>query len=147
MRFGLAQFRQSGSSNDPNGGYVLVPVNDYKWDDDSNPATPEVDFSYSLNGITKTQGNHLKDAITSLDGETWTPLGESMFQLYTYFMSRDPSQLRTGVSSPRAAQVRCPSDAELALAISAAAHREAAARAETCFARKYSDVGDWRAVR
>ena len=42
---------------------------------------------------------------------------------------------------------RCPSDAELDLAISAAAQRDAEARAEACFAREYARTGDWRAVR
>ena len=88
VRFGLAQFRRSGSDNDPNGAYVLVPVNDYKWDNDSNPATPDVPYSYTLNGVTRTHEEHLKNAIVGLDGETWTPLAEGLFQIYTYFMSR-----------------------------------------------------------
>ena len=41
----------------------------------------------------------------------------------------------------------CPSDAELTLAISAAAQRAAEARAEACFAREYARTRDWRAVR
>ncbi len=88
VRFGLAQFRRSGSDNDPNGAYVAVPVNDYKWDHDGNPATAKVAYSYSLNGVTRTHEEHLKTAITGLDGESWTPLGEGLFQIYTYFMSR-----------------------------------------------------------
>jgi SpoIID/LytB domain protein len=44
-------------------------------------------------------------------------------------------------------KVRCPSDAELTLAISAAAQRDANARAEACFAQAYAHVKDWRAVR
>jgi hypothetical protein len=43
--------------------------------------------------------------------------------------------------------VRCPSDAELTLAISAPALREAEARAEACFARAYARTRDWRTVR
>ncbi|NOT27236.1 MAG: SpoIID/LytB domain-containing protein [Acidobacteria bacterium] len=43
--------------------------------------------------------------------------------------------------------VRCPSDAELNLAVSAAAQRDAESRAEACFAREYARTGDWRAVR
>lgn len=88
VRFGLAQFRRAGGSNDPNGAYILVPVNDYKWDHDGNPATPKVPYSYVLNGVTRTHEEHLKAAIVGLDGETWTPLGEGLFQIYTYFMSR-----------------------------------------------------------
>ncbi len=96
VRFGLAKFRVSGSDNDPNGGFVVVPVNDYKWDHDSNPATPTIDYTYTLNGASKTHGNHLKDAIFALDGESWTPLGEGLFQLYTYFMSRDTGDIIYG---------------------------------------------------
>jgi len=42
---------------------------------------------------------------------------------------------------------RCPADAELTLAISAPAQRDAEARAESCFAREYARTRDWRAVR
>jgi hypothetical protein len=41
----------------------------------------------------------------------------------------------------------CPSDAELDLAVSPAAQRDAEARAEACFAREYARTGDWRTVR
>jgi hypothetical protein len=41
----------------------------------------------------------------------------------------------------------CPSDAALTASISAAAHREAEARAEACFEREYTRTGDWRSVR
>lgn len=85
VRFGLAQFRRQGGSGDPNGAYVRVPINDY---DAPN---------YSLNGIGDSHGGHLDRAIDALEGETWTPLGESLFQLYTYFMSRD------GADRPRGA--------------------------------------------
>jgi stage II sporulation protein D len=50
----------------------------------------------------------------------------------------------TAVSS---AAVRCPADAELKLAVSAAAQRDAEARAEACFAQAYRRTGTWRAVR
>jgi stage II sporulation protein D len=43
--------------------------------------------------------------------------------------------------------VRCPSDAELTLAISATAQREAEVRAEGCFAREYARTRNWRTVR
>jgi stage II sporulation protein D len=43
--------------------------------------------------------------------------------------------------------VRCPSDAELTLAISATAQREAEVRAEACFAREYARTRNWRTVR
>jgi stage II sporulation protein D len=42
---------------------------------------------------------------------------------------------------------RCPANAELTLAISAPAQRDAEARAEACFAREYGRTKDWRAVR
>jgi SpoIID/LytB domain protein len=48
---------------------------------------------------------------------------------------------------PPAAAVRCPADAELTLAISAAAQREAESRAESCFARAYARTKDWRGVK
>ena len=46
-----------------------------------------------------------------------------------------------------ASALRCPVDAELTLAVSAAAQREAEARAETCFARAFVRTRDWRTVR
>jgi stage II sporulation protein D len=44
-------------------------------------------------------------------------------------------------------EVSCPADAELTLALSAVAQREAEARAVQCFARALARVGDWRLVR
>jgi len=44
-------------------------------------------------------------------------------------------------------RIRYPSDAELTLAISAAAKRDAEARAEACFAHRYTQTKDWRTVR
>jgi len=41
----------------------------------------------------------------------------------------------------------CPADAELTLAVSAAAQRTAEAHAEACFARAFAAAGEWRAVR
>jgi len=43
--------------------------------------------------------------------------------------------------------VSCPADAELTMAISAAAQREAESRAERCFTRAFARTGDWRVVR
>jgi len=48
---------------------------------------------------------------------------------------------------PASQQTRCPSDAELLLAVSAPAQREAELRAEACFARELARMGDWRLVR
>jgi hypothetical protein len=53
-----------------------------------------------------------------------------------------------GAASRRASsRARCPSDAELTLAVSAPAQREAEGRAEACFAREMEKTKDWRAVR
>jgi type IV pilus assembly protein PilY1 len=60
VRFGLATFR-SGAQ----GGFVTVPIN-----------------TYSSNRTA------LNTGIQSLDPSGNTPLGETLFQLYTYFMSR-----------------------------------------------------------
>ena len=46
---------------------------------------------------------------------------------------------------PRASD-ECPTDAELELAISAAALRDAESRAEVCFAAAYAREGDWRVI-
>ena len=52
-----------------------------------------------------------------------------------------------GSASPAASRIRCPTDAELRLAVSATAQREAETRAGACFARELAKTGDWRAVR
>ena len=54
---------------------------------------------------------------------------------------------RSEGSSVPGARAECPSDAELALAISAAALRDAESRAESCFAVARARTGDWRLVR
>lgn len=79
VRFGIAQFRRSGSSGDPNGGFVAVPIEDYT-------------ATYSLNGTSRTHGQHLDFVINDLTGESWTPLSESLFQIYTYFHGRLATQ-------------------------------------------------------
>jgi SpoIID/LytB domain protein len=48
---------------------------------------------------------------------------------------------------PRSGRERCPADAELTLAISAPAQRDAESRAEACFARELARTREWRAVR
>jgi stage II sporulation protein D len=59
------------------------------------------------------------------------------------YFGRNPS-----AAPPRfSGRERCPADAELTLAISAPAQRDAEARAEACFAREYARTKDWRAVR
>ena len=59
------------------------------------------------------------------------------------YFGRNPS----GPSPAADSRERCPSDAELTLAISASAQRDAEARAEACFAREHARTRDWRTVR
>ena len=68
VRFGVAQFHGSA-----HGGFVNAPVDEY-----SN------------------NRNDLDAAINSLDASTSTPLGETLFKLYTYFMSRDTNDIPFG---------------------------------------------------
>jgi stage II sporulation protein D len=44
-------------------------------------------------------------------------------------------------------RLQCPTDAELRLAISVTAQREAEGRAEACFVRAYAETKDWRTVK
>lgn len=52
-----------------------------------------------------------------------------------------------GRVEPASVKTRCPSDAELLLAVSAPAQREAETKAQACFAREVAKTRDWRAVR
>jgi hypothetical protein len=54
---------------------------------------------------------------------------------------------RSQPESPSSRDVRCPVDAELTMALSASAQRDAESRAERCFARALAKAGDWRRVR
>ena len=54
---------------------------------------------------------------------------------------------RNGAAPPAGDGPRCPADAELTLAVSAVAQREAEARAQACFASRFARTRDWRAVR
>jgi hypothetical protein len=49
--------------------------------------------------------------------------------------------------APPSSNVSCPADAELTLALSAVAQRDAEARAVQCFARAMVKAGDWKLVR
>jgi len=60
VRFGIARF-----DDNAHGGFVTAPIN-----------------NYSANATA------LNNAIGALDAQTSTPLGETLFKLYTYFMSR-----------------------------------------------------------
>lgn len=84
VRFGIAQYRNraNGGATDTNGGYVIEEV--------------EVPSS--------NQQADLVSAINSVDADTDAPLAESLFQLYTYFMSRDLAHLpkgKNGAAFPR----------------------------------------------
>ncbi len=93
VRFGMAQFRRPGAGSHTDGGYVRVPADDFL-DASQNPNV------YTLNGNTQSHGDHIDDAIDELTGESWTPLAESLFQVYTYFMSRNTSDIPLGANLP-----------------------------------------------
>lgn len=63
IRFGVAQFRDD---SDPHGGFVSERIDDN----------------------TTTHMDAIEADILALDAETWTPLGESLFHSYLYFLSR-----------------------------------------------------------
>lgn len=54
---------------------------------------------------------------------------------------------RGDAGTPPGDAPRCPADAELTLAVSATAQREAEARAQACFAYRFARTRDWRSVR
>ena len=53
----------------------------------------------------------------------------------------------TGGERAAEGRIRCPADADLTAAVSAAAQREAESRAESCFAQAMTHVSDWREIR
>ena len=78
--------------------------------------------------------------------------------LVTEALANGPAWVRVGAARyyarmtgtrarPVSSGLRCPSDAELVLAVSASAQRDAELRAESCFARALTGAGDWRKVR
>ncbi|MCG8590339.1 MAG: hypothetical protein MJE66_13705, partial [Proteobacteria bacterium] len=67
VRFGLAQFQDDG---DPEGGFIKVGVADY----------------------TTAHADDLNDEIDSVEGETWTPLAETLYYIYRYFMGQNSNQ-------------------------------------------------------
>lgn len=73
VRFGVATFREP-SGSEANGGYVIEP----------------------MDTLTAAQQGDLVVAINSLAADTWTPLGEALFQVYTSFMSRSTANLPLG---------------------------------------------------
>jgi hypothetical protein len=74
-------------------------------------------------------------APTLTDRPVWVRVGAAR-----YFARSEPP----GAASR---DVKCPADAELTMALSASAQREAESRAERCFARELAKTGDWRTVR
>ena len=83
------------------------------------------------------------------DRAAWVRVGAARyFGRDSGFGIRDSTRDSTrGSVLNTAAKLRCPSDAELLLAISATAQREAEGRAHACFARELAKQKDWRAVR
>lgn len=102
VRFGISQFRFRGGGGigteadaDVQGGYAVLPVQDFKvWDEMTNAW---IDNRYDLHGLTNaTHAAHLDDVIRKVGPDSTTPLAETLFQVYTYFMSRDSSHLPYG---------------------------------------------------
>ena len=79
VRFGLGVFREPKDSGgvDPNGGYMEVGV------DDNTPA----------------HASDLEASIANTKADTWTPLGETLFQVYSYLMGRGAGQQPAGATS------------------------------------------------
>lgn len=88
-----------------------------------------------LEGATRVAVAELLVASTLADRPVWVRVGAGR-----YFARPAPIP-------PAGPRVRCPSDAELTLAISVTAQREAESRAEACFARELVKTRDWRSVR
>jgi SpoIID/LytB domain protein len=72
---------------------------------------------------------------TLADRPAWVRIGGAR---YFASASRPPAP---------SSNVSCPADAELTLALSAVAQREAESRAVRCFARALAKTGDWRTIR
>jgi type IV pilus assembly protein PilY1 len=81
VRFGLANYRESAdlASEDPNGGYIVEDLGR------SNP-----------NHAAELEAAMKITTVNDLDDEA-TPLSESLFQIYTYWMSRDAADMPHGV--------------------------------------------------
>jgi len=79
VRFGLAVYREPRDALkvDPNGGYVEVAIAD------NTPA----------------HASDLEASVANTQADSWTPLGESLFQIYTYFMSRKATDILEGVTA------------------------------------------------
>jgi type IV pilus assembly protein PilY1 len=71
VRYGLAKFFAAG---DPEGGYLRVAVDDY----------------------TSAHANDLEAKVDELEGESWTPLSESLYNVYRSFQSRTAGKQALG---------------------------------------------------
>ena len=72
IRFGIAEFYDD---SDPKGGYVVVPIDDFS----------------------ATQSSALYSQISTFTADSWTPLGETLYEAYKYFQHR--SQTTEGKSA------------------------------------------------
>jgi len=81
------------------------------------------------------------------DRPAWVKVGAARYFAAPLQPETRNLQPETRNLQPGTGNLRCPSDAELTLALSAAAHRDAEIRAEACFAEALARAGDWRLVR
>jgi len=88
-----------------------------------------------VEGVVRTAVAELLVAGPLAGRSAWVRIGAAR-----YFS--DPTAIR-----PADSRTRCPSDAELLLAVSAPAQREAEFRARACFARELGQIRDWKLVR
>jgi type IV pilus assembly protein PilY1 len=72
LRYGVAKFDSNGT--DPAGGFVRLGINNY----------------------TTAHRDLLVTRIEALEGEAWTPLGETLFNVYRYFQSRTAGNQAVG---------------------------------------------------
>jgi type IV pilus assembly protein PilY1 len=82
VRFGIARFRD-GYSGDPQGGFMITEVDDY----------------------TPSHAAELQSKIDALAGYAWTPLAETLYTIYSYFMSRTDADRPCGIGDPTCASV------------------------------------------
>jgi Tfp pilus tip-associated adhesin PilY1 len=105
VRFGVSQFRFRGgggigtaADGDVQGGYAVLPIQDFKvWDAGTSAW---IDNRYDLHDLTNaSHAEHIDDVISRVGPDSTTPLAETLFQVYTYFMSREYDKLPYGRDS------------------------------------------------
>ena len=74
IRYGLMRFYDSGFGSDPDGGWLIAEVKDYD----------------------STHAAEIEAKISALDAQTYTPLAETLWNAYRYFMDRDASKTVIG---------------------------------------------------